>query len=249
MDHLIKVNFDGERQTTSARILWEFLGKPYSQFTKWFDQYKEYGFTENLDFRAISEKFLTAQGNGSTRTDYEITIEMAKELCMLQKTERGKVARQYFIELEKQWNSPEVVMARALKMAERKMADSQTIIMQLETKLEEQKPKVTFANAVSTSDSSILVGDLAKLIAQNGVEIGQNRLFQWLRDNGYLIKSGTSRNMPTQRAVEMGLIETFERAINNPDGSIRVAFTPKITGKGQLYFINKVLSEKVKESA
>jgi len=111
----------------------------------------------------------------------------------------------------------------------------------LERKMEEDKPKVLFANAVEASHTSILVGDLAKLLRQNGVQIGQNRLFQWLRDNGYLIKSGSSRNMPTQYSMERGWFEVKERTISNPDGSIRIIKTPKVTGKGQQYFINLFL--------
>jgi len=105
----------------------------------------------------------------------------------------------------------------------------------------EMKPKALFADAVSSSKTSILVGELAKLLRQNGVNIGQNRMFVFLRDNGYLIKSGTSRNMPTQRSMEQGLFEIKENNIINPDGSIRITKTPKITGKGQMYFINRFL--------
>lgn len=236
LNNLIKVTYNSDRPTTSARDLWGFLDRPYSQFTKWFDQYKDYGFIENQDFRAISEKFLTAQGNESTRTDYEITIDMAKELAMLQKTEKGKMARQYFIQLEKQWNSPESIMARALQMADKKM-------IELQNKIEQDKPKTIFADAVATSHTSILVGDLAKLIKQNGYDIGQKRLFEYLRNNGYLIKFGSSWNMPTQRAMDMGLFEVKESTVNNPDGSIRINKTTKVTGKGQIYFINHFLSE------
>lgn len=114
----------------------------------------------------------------------------------------------------------------------------------LERKIEEDKPRVLFANAVEASHTSILVGDLAKLLRQNGVQIGQNRLFQWLRDNGYLIKSGSSRNMPTQYSMERGWFEVKERTISNPDGSIRIIKTPKVTGKGQQYFINLFLGGK-----
>lgn len=236
MNQIIKINYDGERQTTSARGLWEALGKPYSQFTKWFGQYKEYGFTENIDYRPISEKFLTAQGNESTRTDYEITIDMGKEICMLQKSEKGKIIRQYFIELEKRWNSPEAVMARALQMADKKL-------LQLQGKIEADKPKVLFADAVSTSKTSILVGDLAKLIKQNGYDIGATRLFEYLRQNGYLIKSGSSKNMPTQKSMELGLFGVKESVINNPDGSAVIKKTPKVTGKGQVYFVNHFLGK------
>jgi anti-repressor protein len=111
----------------------------------------------------------------------------------------------------------------------------------LERKVEEDKPRVLFSKAVEASHTSILIGDLAKLLRQNGVQIGQNRLFAWMRDNGYLIKSGSSRNMPTQYSMERGWFEVKERTISNPDGSIRIIKTPKVTGKGQQYFINLFL--------
>lgn len=100
-------------------------------------------------------------------------------------------------------------------------------------------PKALFADAVETSHTSILIGDLAKLIKQNGVDIGQKRLFLWMRNNGYLIKSGDSKNMPTQLAMDKQLFEVKERTINNPDGSVRITRTPKVTGKGQIFFVNK----------
>src|SRR5690625_1270236 len=113
---------------------------------------------------------------------------------------------------------------------------------QAEQVIEEQKPKVLFADAVETSRSSVLVGELAKLIKQNGYNIGQNRLFKWLRDNGYLMKRGQSRNLPTQKSMDLELFEVKKRTINNPDGSIRTTSTPMVTGKGQVYFIDKFLS-------
>ena len=109
----------------------------------------------------------------------------------------------------------------------------------LETKIEVDTPKVLFADAVETSQDSCLVGQLAKMIRQNGYEIGANRLFEYLRNEGYLCKSGTNRNMPTQRSMEAGWFEIKESVIENPDGSIRVVRTPKVTGKGQIYFVNK----------
>ena len=111
----------------------------------------------------------------------------------------------------------------------------------LSEQIEADKPKVIFADSVSAAKSSILVGDLAKLLKQNGVNIGQNRLFEWLRQNGYLIKDGTSKNMPTQRAADMKLFEVKVRTVNNPDGSIRETKTTVVTGKGQVYFVNKFL--------
>ena len=110
-----------------------------------------------------------------------------------------------------------------------------------EATIEEQKPKVLFAQAVETSKTSILIGELAKLIKQNGVDIGQNRLFAWMRENGYIVKGGTQKNMPTQKSMKLGIMEIKERTINNPDGSVRLTKTPKITGKGQTYFVNKFL--------
>ena len=106
---------------------------------------------------------------------------------------------------------------------------------------EQMKPKALFADAVASADTSILIGDLAKLIRQNGVEIGQKRLFAWMRDNGYLMKGGTSYNMPTQKSMELGILEVKERTIQNPDGSARITRTTKVTGKGQQYFVNRFL--------
>lgn len=129
-------------------------------------------------------------------------------------------------------------------------ADEQTVLMfksqlqvikELNQRISADKPKVLFADAVDSSHTSILVGDLAKLIKQNGVDIGQNRLFDWLREQGYLLSRGESRNMPTQRAMEQGLFEVKERTINSPNGSIKVIKTPKVTGKGQVYFVNKFI--------
>ncbi|MEG7335634.1 phage antirepressor [Bacillus sp. 0102A] len=109
--------------------------------------------------------------------------------------------------------------------------------------IETMKPKVIFAEAVESSESSVLVGELAKIIQQNGVDIGPNKLFQWLRDNGYLIrKKGESFNLPTQRSMDMGLFEIKKRTVSNLDGSIRTTRTPKVTGKGQIYFVNKFMS-------
>ena len=114
-------------------------------------------------------------------------------------------------------------------------------LKQKELIIKELQPKALFADAVATADTSILIGDLAKLIKQNGHDIGQKRLFEWLRNHDYLIKSGNSKNMPTQKSVELKLFEVKERTINNPDGSVRITKTTKVTGKGQQYFISKFL--------
>lgn len=127
------------------------------------------------------------------------------------------------------------LMAKALLVAQKQ-------INERNAQIERMKPKEIFADAVAASHTSILIGELAKLLKQNGVETGQRRLFTWMRDNGYLIKGGSSRNMPTQKGMELGLFEIKETTINNPDGSIRISRTTKVTGKGQQYFINKFLA-------
>lgn len=134
--------------------------------------------------------------------------------------------------------TPEQIMAAGLKAA-------QKIIENKDKEIERMKPKEIFADAVSTSHTSILIGDLAKILKQNGVNTGQNRLFEWMRDRGYLIKrNGSDWNTPTQKAMELGLFEIKESTVNNPDGSVRINRTTKVTGKGQQYFINKILSER-----
>lgn len=234
MNELLKVNYANDRITLSARELHEFLGVS-TRYNDWIKRMVEYGFNENTDYQAITQKRVTAQGNETSFIDHEITLDMAKEIAMIQRSDKGKEVRQYFLELERRWNSPEAVMNRALEYSRKQ-------VKALMEENQSMKPKALFADAVSASDESILIGQLAKLIRQNGYEIGQNRLFEWMRENGYLIKSGSRRNQPTQRAMDMGLFEVKERAVANPDGSTRITLTTKVTGKGQVYFVNKFLS-------
>lgn len=240
MNELIKINYETEQPTISARDLHEQLNIG-TAFKDWFPRMCEYGFEEGKDF--CSKLSETSAKGGRPSKDADISIDMAKQICMIQRTPEGKKIRQYFIDLEKAWNTPEQIMARALKMADAEMeklkADNQYLIADNER----MKPKEIFADAVSTSHTSILIGDLAKILKQNGVETGQKRLFGWMRENGYLIKrQGADRNMPTQRAMELGLFEVKESTVNNPDGSVRINKTTKVTGKGQQYFINKFLA-------
>jgi len=131
----------------------------------------------------------------------------------------------------------------ALKEERAKREALEATVKTQEQQIAQDKPKVVFADAVSTAKTSILIGDLAKLIKQNGIDIGQKRLFDWLRTNGYLIKNGSSKNMPLQRYMEQGLFEVKESVVANPDGSSRVTRTTKVTGKGQQYFINLFLAK------
>lgn len=137
--------------------------------------------------------------------------------------------------------SDEQLLAKALLVAQNKIAEREAQLQEAKAKIIEDKPKVVFANAVASSDTTILIGELAKLLKQNGVDIGQNRLFSWMRENGYLIKRGESYNMPTQKSMELKLFEIKERTIANPDGSVRVTKTTKVTGFGQQYFVNLFL--------
>ena len=140
--------------------------------------------------------------------------------------------------IEKAIYNPEFIINLATQLK-----DEQAKAAALTADNETMKPKALFADAVATSHTSILIGDLAKLIRQNGVDIGQNRLFAWLRDHGYLISKGDRRNMPTQRAMDLELFDIKERTFQNPDGSVRITKTTKVTGKGQQYFINKFLQK------
>lgn len=241
MNELLKVNYDNDRITLSARELHEFL-EIKTKYKDWFPRMCTYGFDENVDYRAMAQKRATAQGNETTYVDHEITLDMAKEIAMIQRSEKGKEVRQYFLELERKWNSPEAVMNRALEYSRKQV---KALMEEKQGLIEENnqlKPKALFADAVSASNESILIGQLAKLIRQNGYEIGQNRLFEWMRENEYLIKKGERYNQPTQKSMDLGLFEVKERTITNPDGSTRITLTTKVTGKGQVYFINKFLS-------
>ena len=136
-------------------------------------------------------------------------------------------------------DNPDLIIKMATRLKEEKAKNKE-----LEDKMKEDKPKVLFADSVETSKNTILIGELAKIIKQNGVDIGQKRLFTWLRDNGFLIKrEGTDYNMPTQKSMELELFEIKETAVTHSDGHISINKTPKVTGKGQVYFVNKFLKD------
>lgn len=231
MNKLLKINTtDSERITVSARDLHEAL-EVKTQFKDWFPRMCEYGFEDGKDFCS----FLSESTGGRPSQDAQITVDMAKEIAMLQRTEKGKEVRKYFIQVEKEWNSPERVMARALEIAHKTIAT-------LELKNNEMKPKALFADAVASSKTSILIGQLAKILTQNGYQIGQNRLFEKLRSEGFLSsRKGADWNMPQQRYVEQGIFEIKESTHIDGNGVNITTKTVKVTGKGQQYFINKFL--------
>ena len=239
MKELLKINYEAEQPTVSARDLHTAL-EITDRFSRWFERMLAYGFCSGNDYTSV--KSSTVVNNGAEREilDYQISVDMAKQICMIQRSEKGKQYRQYFIDLEKAWNTPEQVMARALKLADRTIDTLKEENKKLIEDNERMKPKAIFADAVSTSQTSILVGDLAKLLRQNGVDIGAKRLFEYLRNHGYLIKrKGSDWNMPTQKSMNMGLFEIKESTHINGNGCNIVTRTPKATGKAQIYFVNK----------
>lgn len=240
MKALIPINYDAEQPTVSARDLHRALGIS-KRFSMWFETNSQ-GFIENEDFTSVLSS--TVVNNGALRElqDYKLSVDMAKHICLMSRTEKGKLIRQYFIDLEKAWNTPEQIFARALKMADKKIESLKSDNAALIEDVERMRPKEIFADAVSASHTSILIGELAKLLKQNGVETGQRRLFTWMRENGFLIKSGSAKNMPTQRAMELGLFEIKEGSYINGAGVNVTTKTTKVTGKGQQYFINKFLA-------
>lgn len=246
MNELLKINYEAEQPTVSARDLHEAL-EINTRFNDWFSRMAEYGFENGVDFNLLKNEKVRLEGNREVKRDimdYQISVDMAKQICMIQRSEKGKQYRQYFIDLEKAWNTPEQIFARALKMADQKIEKLKETNAGLLEDVERMKPKEIFADAVSASTSSILIGDLAKLLRQNGVDTGQKRLFEQLRNEGYLMKTGSSRNMPKQKYVANGFFQIKETVISNPDGSVRMTKTTKVTGKGQQYFLNKYLKNK-----
>nr|WP_302145093.1 phage antirepressor KilAC domain-containing protein [Limosilactobacillus mucosae] len=254
----IRIEEKNGMQLVSARELYKKL-ELKKRFSAWVEQnFKE--FEENEDFTSVLLGTEVRNNGGFQHMelqDYEITIDMAKELCMMSHSKYGKVYRKYFIEVERRWNDPQEVIKRgyAYLQNENLQLKIENKSLHNENKLltadnEEMKPKAIFADAVSASDTPVLVGELAKMLKQNDVNwivvdgkrhaMGPNNLFKWLRANGYLIsRKGTDYNMPTQRSMQLGLFKIKESSHIAGDGSIKIAKTPKVTGKGQIYFVNK----------
>lgn len=240
MEEIIKINQNnqGEAQV-SARELYQALEiKKSYRFSQWFETNAKH-LIENEDFTSVDTTTVVNNGAIKTIQDYLLTVDAAKQISLMSGTEKGKQVRMYFIEVEKRYkqlaSDPSYQMALGLKASQQLLEHKDKIIA-------EMKPKALFADAVSASQTSILVGELAKLLKQNGIDTGANRLFTWLRESGYLIRrKGTDYNMPTQKSMEMGLFEIKEHNHINSNGVNVTTKTPKVTGKGQQYFINKFL--------
>ena len=238
MKELLKINYEAEQPTVSARDLHEAL-EIRERFSLWFSRYADV-FEKGTDYQSVGKPTVVNNGAKRVLDDFLLSTDMAKHISMMTKTEKGKIMRQYFIDLEKAWNTPEQVMARALKLADKTIDTLKEDNKKLIEENEKMKPKEIFADAVSASTSSILIGDLAKLLRQNGVDIGAKRLFEYLRNHGYLIKrKGSDWNMPTQKSMNMGLFQIKESTHIDGNGCNIVTRTPKATGKAQIYFVNK----------
>jgi len=232
---LIKIyENDRQEQVVDARELHQGL-ESKRDFSNWItDKIEKYDFIEDIDFTTI----LLKSTGGRPRVEYALTLDTAKEIAMVENNEQGRKIRRYFIEVEKKARQM-FEIPKTLPEALRKAAE-------LAEQLEQQKPKVLFAESVETSKDSVLINELSKILKQNGYDIGQNRLFEKLRNEGYLIRQkGENWNLPTQKSMELGLFEVKKTVVNKPDGNAVVRLTTKVTGKGQVYFINKFLKEVV----
>ncbi len=239
MNELINVEVKNDTQIVSARELYKGL-EIAQRFSRWVSNNWSM-FEEGTDFNKCTSSTVVNNGGVRQLDDYEITIDMAKQLAMMVRTEKGKQYRKYFLELERKWNDPQEVVKRGYAILQNENA-------RLKIENQAMKPKALFADSVAASHTTILIGELAKILRGNGINIGANRLFQWMRDQGYLIsRKGTDYNMPTQRSMNLGLFKIKESTITHSNGSVSISKTTKVTGKGQQYFINKFM--KMNETA
>lgn len=226
MNELIKVVYDNDRPTVSGREQHEKL-EIATQYTKWFERMAEYGFTEKEDYIAISQKRLTAQGNETTFTDHQLTLEMAKQICMIQRTETGKRYREYFLEIEKMWNSPEYVMARAVKMSDRKIALLSGQLAEANKQIEEAKPKIEYYDTIASSEGLTSIRETAKLFDV------REKDFKALLLATYLYRDAHKRMMPRAEYMnENAAFAVCETVITTPVGSRTTVYT-KITPRGR----------------
>lgn len=246
MNELIKIEERDGKQLVSARELHEFL-ESSERFSKWWNRMSTYGFTENKDFTSVQKSTVVNNGAKKEIGDYLMTIQMAKELSMIQRNDKGKEAREYFIKCEESWNSDEMIMARALQITKKKMVEYEEKIIQLKNEMVDYKDRAKVADIIEASDDTISIGEMAKLLSETGEVIGRNKLFKWLRENGYLMTKDTSKtyNQPTQKSMNLGIMELIEKPVVVSPKHIVLNRSAGITGKGQTYLIKRI--EKIKK--
>lgn len=233
MQELIKIEYTNDNPTVLGRDLHEAL-EVKTEYKNWFPRMCEYGFFEGKDFRS----FLTESTGGRPALNHQITLSMAKELCMLQRSEKGKEFRQYFIAVEEAWNKPDAVMARALQMANRTVEQLKKGVAELTEQNAALLPKAEYYDAVKDTSTVIQVKELSAYLCSNGVKIGRNKLFEKLRNDGFLCKSGETRNLPTQEALDAQLMEV-KQSVFVRNGEVTTGSTTYITQKGLEYFLRR----------
>lgn len=247
MNELVKVNYkDANRPTVMGRELHNAL-EVGTQYSIWFNRMCAYGFMENIDYKAVNQKRLTAQGNETIQTDHQLTLDMAKELCMIQRTEKGKVFRQYFIEVEKAWNSPEMVMTRALQIAQRQLDSVKAINLQLETtvKVQEQqiaelKPKASYYDIVLNCKDLVSISVIAKDFGKTAIWLNQ-----YLHDKGIQYKQGGKNGiwLLYQKYAEQGYTGTKTNPYNGADGLQHTRVHTYWTQKGRLFIYDMLKAD------
>ncbi|AMC94245.1 hypothetical protein AOC36_09690 [Erysipelothrix larvae] len=231
MSNLIPIEATNNRITVSARELHFFL-EIGTQFKDWFPRMIEYGFVGGEDFNPLKKEQVRTEGNREVKReiqDYQLTIDCAKQISMLQRNDKGMQARKYFIEVEKSWNTPEKIMARALEFAKKELST-------LEIEMKEMQPKVEFFDQVASSKDAIEMGKVAKTLNIPG--LGRNKLFELLRDKGILMKN----NLPYQKYCDSRHFRVIETKYTTPDGEVRINFKTLVYQKG-LAYIRKIVTE------
>lgn len=235
---VITLHEENDQFPVSGRELWQRLGIK-TKYADWFSRMCEYGFEAGKDFEVFLKNEKNSSG-GRPTADHNLTISMAKEICMLQRTEQGRFIRRHLIAVEEAWNSPDAVINRALKISNARVQTLMQDVTRLESKIALDAPKVALAEAVSETDSDIHIGQLAKLLKQNGFDTGRTRLFELLRKDGYLMKAQTGEgNVPTQKSMNMGLMRIKEAPFDVPGKGTFLNPVPMVTGKGQAYFLRR----------
>ncbi|WP_242347303.1 phage antirepressor KilAC domain-containing protein [Mucispirillum schaedleri] len=241
MKELIKIEkqeINNEKvNSVNARDLWIAL-ESKQDFSTWIKARLEQAYAvENEDYGVFHKTVENLKG-GRPQVEYALSLDLAKNISMLERNEKGNQIRKYFISCEKQLRQQQShSLPQTYLEALESLVESEKRNQALQERIEQDKPKVTFANAVSGSDSSISIGQFAKILKQNGIETGRQRLFNYFREKGYLIKGRTKDfNMPTQKAMEQGLFEVQEKAVALKDKTI-LSLSPRVTTKGQKFFI------------